>query len=85
MSEYVSALMEQVEAIEDKIAEEVGLTQVMRKGQELGSQRDQLISEIARIAFATRPLAETSLARQIPRPPVRTAEAGATPTTVQPR
>lgn len=40
-------LMEQVEAIEDKVSDEIGLTEVMRTGQELGSQRDDLVKAIA--------------------------------------
>ena len=42
-----NGLMAQVEAIEDKVGDEVGLTAVMREGQELGSQRDTLVAGVA--------------------------------------
>jgi len=42
-----NALMEQVEAIEDRVSEEIGLTAVMREGQALGGQRDQIVGQIA--------------------------------------
>jgi hypothetical protein len=40
-------LMEQVEAIEDKVGDEVGLTDVMREGQQLGAERDRLVAAVA--------------------------------------
>ena len=40
------ALMEQVEAIEDRISDEVGLTVVLRAGQEHGAQHDQVIARL---------------------------------------
>lgn len=40
-------LMEQVEAIEDRVSDEIGLTAVMRAGQELGAERDDLVKSIA--------------------------------------
>lgn len=46
--EQFNVLMEQVEAIEDRNSDEIGLTTVMREGQELGSQRDALTGKIAR-------------------------------------
>lgn len=45
--EQFNVLMEQVEGIEDQIAEEVGLTNVMRRIQELGSRRDKLENNIS--------------------------------------
>lgn len=45
--EQFNVLMEQVEAIEDRNSDEIGLTAVMREGQELGSQRDALTDKIA--------------------------------------
>ncbi|MCA9260279.1 MAG: hypothetical protein KDA61_13805 [Planctomycetales bacterium] len=41
-------LMEEVEAIEDQVSDELGLTEVMRQGQELGSARDQIVADVAR-------------------------------------
>lgn len=41
-----NALMELVEACEDRHADEVGLTAVMREGQELGAARDRLVAKI---------------------------------------
>jgi hypothetical protein len=41
-------LMQQVEAIEDRVSDEVGLTAVMREGQQLGAQRDKLVGDAAR-------------------------------------
>ena len=43
-----NALMELVEACEDRHADEVGLTAVMRQGQELGQARDQLVTAIGK-------------------------------------
>jgi chromosome segregation ATPase len=43
-----NALMELVEACEDRHADEVGLTAVMREGQELGTKRDALVAEISK-------------------------------------
>lgn len=40
-------LMEEVEAIEDRVSDEIGLTAVMRAGQELGAERDNLVQSIA--------------------------------------
>lgn len=42
-----NGLMEQVEAIEDRYADEVGLTAVMREGQEIGNRRDRIVAAIA--------------------------------------
>lgn len=44
-----NALMEKIEAIEDRISDEVGLTQVLREGNDLGTQRDQLVAELAQL------------------------------------
>ncbi len=41
-------LMAQVEAIEDRVSDEVGLTDVMRAGQELGAHRDRAVSAAAK-------------------------------------
>ena len=41
-----NGLMEQVEAIEDRHADEVGLTTVMREGQEIGERRDRALEAI---------------------------------------
>lgn len=41
-------LMSQVELIEDRVSDEVGLTDVMRAGQELGAQRDRAVSTVAK-------------------------------------
>ncbi|MEQ8209664.1 MAG: hypothetical protein RH917_07510 [Lacipirellulaceae bacterium] len=46
--EQFNVLMEQVEAIEDRNSDEIGLTAVMREGQELGSERDALTDKIAK-------------------------------------
>ncbi len=43
-----NALMELVEACEDRHSDEVGLTAVMREGQELGQARDNLVAEIGK-------------------------------------
>jgi hypothetical protein len=43
-----NALMELVEACEDRHADEVGLTEVMRQGQELGQSRDGLVAAIGK-------------------------------------
>ncbi len=40
-------LMQQVEAIEDRVSDEVGLTEVMRAGQQLGAERDQAVGSVA--------------------------------------
>jgi chromosome segregation ATPase len=42
-----NGLMEQVEEIEDRVSDEIGLTEVMREGQQLGSQRDALVARLA--------------------------------------
>ena len=39
-------LMEKVEQIEDRVADEIGLTRVMREGQEIGAQRDRLVADL---------------------------------------
>ena len=44
--EQFNALMDRVEAMEDQVADEVGLTDVMRKGLELGRTRDRFVGEI---------------------------------------
>ncbi|HMO84601.1 MAG TPA: hypothetical protein PKC18_06735, partial [Lacipirellulaceae bacterium] len=41
-------LMQQVETIEDRVSDEMGLTEGMRAGQVLGSARDRLVAEAAR-------------------------------------
>lgn len=46
--ERFNELMQQVEAIEDKVSDEVGLTAVMRAGQELGAQRDASVGAVAK-------------------------------------
>lgn len=43
-----NALMELVEACEDRHADAVGLTEVMRQGQELGQERDKLVAAIGK-------------------------------------
>jgi hypothetical protein len=48
-----NALMELVEACEDRHADEVGLTEVMREGQELGQARDKLVAEIGKQHYLT--------------------------------
>jgi hypothetical protein len=40
-------LMQQVEAIEDRVSDEVGLTEVLRLGQQLGADRDRLVAAVA--------------------------------------
>jgi chromosome segregation ATPase len=40
-------LMQQVEAIEDRVSDEIGLTEVMRNGQQLGADRDHLVTVVA--------------------------------------
>ena len=47
--EQFNVLMEQLEAIEAEIAQEVGLTQVMNAGQQLGDQRDGLVGELEQL------------------------------------
>jgi hypothetical protein len=42
-------LMAEVEAIEDRVSDEVGLTTVMRAGQELGAERDRLVGVAAKV------------------------------------
>lgn len=42
-----NGLMEQVEAIEDRHADQVGLTDVMREGQRLGAERDRIVAAIS--------------------------------------
>jgi chromosome segregation ATPase len=41
-----NALMEQVEAIEDTISDEIGLTEVLRDGDQLGDQRDTIVQAL---------------------------------------
>jgi hypothetical protein len=43
-----NGLMELVEACEDRHADAVGLTEIMREGQELGQERDNLVAEIGK-------------------------------------
>lgn len=45
--ELFNQLMEKVEAIEDENSDEIGLTDVMRQGQEIGAQRDSLVTAVA--------------------------------------
>ena len=45
--EQFHVLMEQIEAIEDKISGDIGLTRALRQGQELGTRRDSAVSELA--------------------------------------
>lgn len=47
-----NGLMEQVEAIEDRVSDEIGLTAVMREGQELGDQRDRAVAEATAVQDA---------------------------------
>ena len=47
--EQFNVLMEQIEAIEDEISDEVGLTKVLEEGQKLGAQRDGLVEELAEL------------------------------------
>jgi uncharacterized protein YoxC len=42
-------LMAEVEAIEDRVSDEAGLTAVMRAGQELGAERDRLVGVAAKV------------------------------------
>ncbi len=42
-----NALMERVEAIEDRVSDEVGLTEVLREGAAQGSEHDKLISKLS--------------------------------------
>ena len=42
-----NVLMEKIEAIEEAISDEVGLTEVLREGQQLGTLRDGLVSDLA--------------------------------------
>jgi chromosome segregation ATPase len=42
-------LMQQVETIEDRVSDEIGLTAVMRAGQELGAQRDAAVGAVAKV------------------------------------
>ncbi len=41
-----NALMERVESIEDRVSDDVGLTEVLRAGEERGSEHDQLIDQL---------------------------------------
>jgi hypothetical protein len=41
-------LMQQVEAIEDRVSDETGLTEVMRVGQQLGAERDATVHNVAK-------------------------------------
>lgn len=41
-----TALMESIEAIEDGIADEIGLTEVLREGTDLGREREQILAQI---------------------------------------
>ena len=47
--EQFNVLMEQIEAIEDEISDEVGLTKVLQEGQVLGARRDGLVEELAQL------------------------------------
>ena len=55
-------LMEQIEAIEDAISDEIGLTQVLQRGNELGKQRENHLTELGRLE-TERGRIETQLAR----------------------
>jgi hypothetical protein len=46
--EAFNELMQQVEAIEDRMSDEVGLTEVMREGQILGAERDGAVAGVAK-------------------------------------
>jgi hypothetical protein len=46
--ERFDELMQQAEAIEDRVSDEVGLTAVLRTGQELGAERDRLVAAAAK-------------------------------------
>jgi hypothetical protein len=41
-------LMQQVEAIEDRVSDELGLTEVLRLGQQLGVERDRLVEAVSK-------------------------------------
>jgi DNA repair exonuclease SbcCD ATPase subunit len=45
--EQFDTLMAQVEAIEDQLSDEIGLTAVMQAGEQLGQQRDRIIEQMA--------------------------------------
>jgi len=47
--EQFNLLMEQIEAIEDGIADEVGLTEALRQGHRLGEQRDGLVADLTNL------------------------------------
>jgi len=47
--EQFNVLMEQIEAIEDKISDKVGLTKVLQEGQKLSARRDGLMEELAQL------------------------------------
>ena len=47
--EQFNALMDQLEAIEAEISQEVGLTQVWQEGQQLGDQRDDLVDALDKL------------------------------------
>ena len=47
--EQFNVLMEQIEAIEDEISDDVGLTKVLEEGQKLGARRDGLVEELAKL------------------------------------
>ena len=42
-----NGLMERVEAIEDQTADDIGLTEILRQGQQLGGDRDRLVAALA--------------------------------------
>ena len=46
--ERFNELMQQVEAIEDRVSDELGLTAVMRAGQQLGAERDRAVAAAAK-------------------------------------
>lgn len=50
--EQFNVQMEKVEAIEDRVSDELGLTEVMRQGQSLGSLRDQIVAQAAQLQRA---------------------------------
>jgi hypothetical protein len=47
-----NALMEQVETIEDTISDEVGLTEVLHEGDQLGAQREAMVQSLEELAVS---------------------------------
>lgn len=47
--EQFNALMELIEAIEDQLSEETGLTKVLAEGQDLGTRRDSAVVDLAQL------------------------------------